>query len=561
MNRALVLFAALFATLAFAGGTGTPCLYPANSQFFKLEYGTDKERMFERNLLERNKLAGEGGWQGEIDGKEVSIWPGGKPEAKQRFSCGLPIRGGEEPARTDGAVDRLFPSKEDVEKQIEEARKVDIWGRSGRFRFISANPNTTATVLGGLALAMFWVALMARRWWTKAAGLCIFGVLAVLMAKTESRGAGVALLAAFAAMAAFKLKEKFSRKAIFASIATAVCAALAIGWFCGGRFAIGKGDDLRRDILRCVPAMLADSPEGVGLGNSGAAYLVWYRDIDKTRTVRTLISSHLTWLVEFGRTGRVLYAAGWLAVLGICGVFAFRGGSPLPLGLWIFLGVAGLFNPVLETWQTWVLPAAALAAPVFSRRRPSWKAAGIVCAASMAVSCGALAAVTALGSAREDAVPLRISKGVVKVGKGEPSIWIASDEFATGGWTFAGVETMSYFEEFPDAKAIALVEKLDALPAKAEKLVLTGRLAAEYAERWRGAGRESLCKADAILLVSPSIPATEFPADAAARMRAAVGALAARLDKGYETPPPKWVRLVPGALLYIPGWVRLAEDF
>jgi hypothetical protein len=186
----------------------------------------------------------------------------------------------------------------------------------------------------------------------------------------------------------------------------------------------------------------------------------------------------------------------------------------------------------------------------------------------LSAAVAAVALVVLLNFGKKNHSPLRLrfdGKAVVVGGEMdvEPEIWIVGDEFVLGGWDFIGKEFEQYAINSPEAPAIAYVEKLDDLPTKVEKLVLAGLSAADYLDRWRCGRREDLCRASAMLFLSPSVPLMDVPEDLVkeTRLRGVVGSLAARRIDGYAESKPSWVRIAPGCLLYITGWLPLAVSF
>ena len=390
---------------------------------------------------------------------------------------------------------------------------------------------------------------------------------------TGSRGALVATVVPAAVMAFFELRRRLTIKvwlcgflACFCVVGLALCLHLG-DRFTRGLFATDASNSLRLSILGEVPAMVAESPTGMGFGNSGANYLVWYRIEDKLRTTRTLISSHLTWYVELGYFGRLAYALGWLALMAFLAMFAWRGGMAAALGLWLSIFLSGCFNPVLEDWRLWILPLVSTSTLFFGRRMISKRIALTSLAIGAAGAVLLLSAIILVGRSNARTPSLRIDSERVYINGAKPEVWVVGDhQVLCGAWTFAGDEIMAYFEKEPDSKvAIGYVESIDALPHKVDRLVLAGRQAERFLERWKDPKqRETLCHPDSLLLISPSVPATEFPPDIAARghIRAVVGSLAAELSPAYSVKDlPSWIRIVRGSLLYIPNWIGLSTQF
>ena len=74
----------------------------------------------------------------------------------------------------------------------------------------------------------------------------------------------------------------------------------------------------RFELWKAAPTMMVDAPSGWGGGKSGQAYMNWYQPLDQHEAYRTLVNSHLTWLVELGWLGRFVYLTGWFTVFLMC---------------------------------------------------------------------------------------------------------------------------------------------------------------------------------------------------------------------------------------------------
>ena len=236
---------------------------------------------------------------------------------------------------------------------------------SGRWTIFFENPNMTAAVVAEVGVLLLILCGRVR------GVLCAFlAVLAagsaVALAATESRGGLVAFLvgAGIASVAAVRGRRD-SRRGFAAVLLPLVALAVAVTVFgLGGR--IGKavrGHDAsvgnRLVIWRTVPRMMADAPDGWGVGNSGQAFMNWYQPLDRTECYRTLVGSHFTWMVEFGGRGRFLYVFGWMLVLALSFRRWRRTGDALPTALWLTLAIAAVPTSVLEEGAVWILPVCA----------------------------------------------------------------------------------------------------------------------------------------------------------------------------------------------------------
>lgn len=550
-------------------------LYPVNRSYYSMsdgQVGKSHEVMFEKSAFGQTQLYGEGGWTGAVYGRKAVVRQSDRPDQSYVFENGIATSAtkADPPART---LSSLYRSDNEIQKEVAAYAGHDIWGGDGRFRVLSKNPNIDGALFSLLTLLFlgfaFRVVRLPVRLTMGAFSFLSFGALLL----TGSRGALVATVVPAAVMAFFELRRRLTIKvwlcgflACFCVVGLALCLHLG-DRFTRGLFATDASNSLRLSILREVPAMVAESPTGMGFGNSGANYLVWYRIEDKLRTTRTLISSHLTWYVELGHFGRLAYALGWLALMAFLAMFAWRGGMAAALGLWLSIFLSGCFNPVLEDWRLWILPLVSTSTLFFGRRMISKRIALTSLAIGAAGAVLLLSAIILVGRSNARTPSLRIDSERVYINGAKPEVWVVGDhQVLCGAWTFAGDEIMAYFEKEPDSKvAIGYVESIDALPHKVDRLVLAGRQAERFLERWKDPKqRETLCHPDSLLLISPSVPATEFPPDIAARghIRAVVGSLAAELSPAYSVKDlPSWIRIVRGSLLYIPNWIGLSTQF
>lgn len=114
----------------------------------------------------------------------------------------------------------------------------------------------------------------------------------------------------------------------------------------------------------------------MGLGQAGAAYMQWYQPLGRTEIYRTLVNSHLTWLVELGWLGRCGYALAWAAIFALCGCaghVSFSGLVTMVPALWVTMFVGMIFSSVGESLPLWVPPGCGLGVMLVLRfRRRAW---------------------------------------------------------------------------------------------------------------------------------------------------------------------------------------------
>lgn len=479
---------------------------------------------------------------------------------------------------TDGEdapdLESLWQVDERVRQQ-EQGKASGLWSQSGRLRLWYDNPNMAAVIFLQLILVSLAGMLFIKRWPLRvAAGLMTPLLLAGLL-KTSSRGSLVALVVGAVLLIVFWLaglvrerRLKWNGKTLTVCL-IAVVLLLVLGYIvthiAGGRFGAGLlHQDASTDRLAlwgAAPQMILDAPGGWGFGNSGSAYLSWYGDLSRTHVVRTLINTHLTWLVELGSVGRILYVFGWLLALGVTLRSACRGLSPLPLALVLSFFVACIFNPVGEAPELWLVPVGAFGVAIRqflrSNRSSLWIPFGGALVLTVLVVCTWLALTP--GRKREG-VSVRASEGAVRLKDGTPALWIVDDReygCALSSYMLTGREIRGQYVVEPDLPPLGYVEVLDDLPSEARHVVVGGMSCLDYVNRWEN-GTLSV-KPERLVFISPPFPPSRVPEGlvASCDFQMIVGELAAdHWPKG--TSCPEWTAIIQGARLYIPAWIDYA---
>lgn len=336
------------------------------------------------------------------------------------------------------------------------------------------NPNKTSAAVAMLMVAVWSLALVRRYGFPVA--LVLFTGLGLCLAHTFSRGGIFAAVVALA-LVAWYLPRTWPRKRVGAvMVACAVIVGFAVHLQAHQRLGQGlDGGDRsvtnRLDLWSAAPAMVRASPDGWGLGNSGDAYMQWYQPLDRTERYRTMVNSHLTWLVEFPWRGRLLYVAGWGTVLLLSWPAAGRRWFILVFGIWVAFGLSAVFSSVAEEPLLWVLPLFGLLAVLAARLRHKEWPRPVAWGAPPAL---AAVVVGLLSIPWSDGTPLRAGPGWVVWGNGQLETWVIVDRATLGnqyGRTFrAHLET----DGVPDA--VGMVEVLDVLPSDVwgGRIIVTG---------------------------------------------------------------------------------------
>ena len=549
--------------------------YPVNRNYYCMSdghVGKPHEVMFEKAAFGGSQLYGEDGWGGAIFGRKAVVRHANKPSETCVFENGI-ATSVTEIIPSKRTLDSLYISDDEIRQKVTAYADYDIWGKAGRLRVFSQNPNIDGAFFALLTLLFLGLSFHGGRLPVRLIMVALSSLSFIALLLTESRGALLATAIPAIAMFFLEFRHRMPMRILFCGLLLCFCIVgltvfLHLGdHFTRELFARDESNLTRMSILREVPAMVAESPNGMGFGNSGANYLIWYRIEDKLHASRTLISNHLTWYVELSNLGRFAYIFGWLAILLLLAMFAWRGGASIALGLWLSIFLSGCFNPVLEEWRLWILPLLSMATLICGRRIIGKRMILTSFTFAAAGSFLLLVEIVHLGRSSSREPSLLIDSRRVYVNGIDPDVWIVGDhQVLSGAWTFVGDEILSYFEKNPESKAvIGYVETIDALPPKVGRLVLAGRQAERFLDCWKDLSRRaSLCQPDSLLLISPSVPAVEFPEMIAAtgHIRAVVGSLAASLSPKYSIKDlPPWIRIVRGSLLYIPNWVGLSVQF
>jgi hypothetical protein len=256
------------------------------------------------------------------------------------------------------------------------------------------NPNKTAAFIAILMVAI-WILAYIRKWgfWV---ALTIFSGLGIALLHTMSRGGLVALCAGLIPL--LFLAPRPWKKSRMIGILVGFWLILGVSVFLKTHDRYIQSANIedrsisnRLQIWKATAAMMANAPDGWGLGNSGKAYMQWYQPLDKGESYRTLVNSHLTWLVEFNWPMRFLYILGWSLVFLICWPSSRARWRSVALGVWVCFFVAAFFSSVAEASVMWAVPGifllAALIGRLITRQFPTPLQWSIPFGATAVVSC------------------------------------------------------------------------------------------------------------------------------------------------------------------------------
>ena len=295
------------------------------------------------------------------------------------------------------------------------------------------NPNKTGALIAILMVAVWFLVLWRRGgFWV---ALALFTGLGICLIHTMSRGAVIALFAGMIPLLLAAPRPWQRGKVVGAVLSIWVIMGASVFLNAGERLGQGivqedRSITNRFQIWKAAPRMMVDAPGGWGLGSSGAAYMQWYQPLNAHEGYRTLVNSHLTWMVELGWPLRVAYLFGWAAVLLFCWPGGVSRWLAVPLGVWITFLVAAAFSSVAESPWLWIVPGTALITVLGYRIRckvwPAGKLWIIPLGASLLL-CGILAV---LGGRHSSLVHKQ--GGVIVCGNGKPQVWILPDPKVMG---------------------------------------------------------------------------------------------------------------------------------
>jgi len=579
MSKAILLLVALGLSAFAEGAYGLKCdpsqikpeeascasFVPLNGSVFRMRQPDGQTRLFVRDAATPEFLRGEPPWVAEQDGSRTLVMT--DPEFKggqtgfmflNGFLRGVLADGREyrippaPAAKSPDGIAQLWPA---AESRLVAAATPDIWKDGSRLRLWFDNPNKAGLLFAELALAA--LALVFLR----PVALRLLGALLSLaafagLALTSSRGAFLSFVCGLLVLALTRAKALLTWRRI-AVLAAAGCVVV------GCLLVSGQGDRFGRNLFRegaretsrltvwaAVPRMMVDAPGGWGFGNSARAYIDWYQEKSDC-LLKNLISGHLTFLVEAGWTLRCAYLFGWAFLLFLSLARALKGGSPVPAAVLAAFAVAACFNPVLTVPELLAIPLAAVGI-VLARPRADgarlWRTGAALAAGATAL---VLVGVFVAAAFLQDGVRVRRSGDAVCLNGARPDVWLVDDDYVLHGgyWWLFGRELRAWFSANPRARAVGRAASLADLPREMDVLVLAGEACRGYI------GLANRPKAAHTVFLSPSFGWDEVPSDvlAASDVRLVAGTLAARLQPA-PAERPEWVRLVPGAELYIPEW-------
>ena len=516
-------------------------------------------------------FVGAGGWSAQVKGKGEAIGirpPADDPGADYEFvfAEGSPVR--------FGIADREYKVNSEPGDRVCRGEVPVMWDESGsddmnlyqrkwpgRFTVFYVNPNRTAVLFASVTLVFFALFLYASRRWLIVAGTVGTAAAAVFAVLPQSRAALLAAGIGGVVLVIGRFFRPGGRRRIVVSVVLASMLGIAmvcVGGFDRLTFERKTTDTMRETVWHEAPRMMYSAPWGVFETGVGRYYTDWFMPLKEHFFTPTMINSHYDAMIKLGWAGAFFWLFGWLGGLLSLAWWIRKGGTALPLAMWIMFGVSGVFNPVLNSWTLWLIPLATLVPFFVSRPWRDGRGYGV------ALGLGVVLASVVLGcyiaSGRSDSrgkLAVSTSGGRVMVNGANPRVWVV-DDGETLGWVQSAKEIRCYYAARPQSPALGYVRDLKLVPTGVRRLVLSGRWCAEYVELFK---KGLAPRAREVIFISPPFGVAGVPFDLSTtcKFRMLVGEFAQRYVDVYgEDFSPPWVITAPGSELYVPGWVGYA---
>lgn len=561
----------IFALSLFLAAVESTCV-PINSDMFWVTFPDGKGESFVRTAGDPNLLAGPSPWFGIVRPERGMVNIATKSAYK-----GTPVeygyvgghlrfmsKGGKDSEvdptrfpRRKGNVRSFWPTKA---LYAELLKKHDIWKGSGRLRFISRNPNRTALVLAQLSLLAVCLVFFARSGVWRLHGVLLSLIFVLLQFQSLSRGGILAFAVGVCALFYHRLRHRFNRRMLFVVLLGGIVFTGVSFLAFRQRLDNGISSDSpesRTAIWREVPRMMAAAPWGWGLWKSGPAYNSWFEKPDRHHMTGDLFNDHLSRFVEGGFVWGGCYVFAWLMIFFAGWRWARKGHSPAFLVTWLAYFVASSFNPMNYWGRSFWIPGLVSGVWLVRVLRSAEKKS--VLSPLLPLGCTAMvllvAGAVALFAPPQD-IPLRVAAcgRRVVVGKGEPQVWVADDGFVLNGNFngYPGREMRQHYRQHPNAESLGLVERLEDLPDEMDRLVLTGTCCEDFLKM------DNPPKAKHLVFLTPPFGSDKIPEKLRTEcdVHFLTGEFAAVLT-GDDLKKESWVHVVPGAGVYVPGWLNV----
>jgi hypothetical protein len=416
------------------------------------------------------------------------------------------------------------------------------------------NTNKTAVLISTLMIGI-WALAYFRKWgfWP---ALIFFVGLGICLVHTVSRGGLLAACSGFAVVLWYLPRPWAVPRvcAVLVGIVIIISSSVYLKTYARYGEGIAQEDpsiNNRIALWRISPRMMVDAPTGWGIGNSGKAYMQWYQPINRHEKYRTLVDSHLTWLVELGWPLRFVYVMSWCSILALTFPIRETPWTAIPFGIWIAFFIGSFFSSVAESVWLWVIPIGCLLIALVNRwylgrwlRPATW----LILMGLSALSMFALL-VTGFNSADSK---LQASEQQVIFGKGNPKAWILVDPRVIGS------DFGRTLRQNPPPYPVGLITSTR-LPKylEGDTLIICGALNKEELEELNSiAGRFSK-----ILFVNPTFYPQELKINSPLQVSAVFGEFSQSSSiNEWKLRLGKQVSILPGIADFIPKWSLILSN-
>jgi len=452
------------------------------------------------------------------------------------------------------------------------------WEKSSRLRLWFYNPNGAGALFAEIALVLFAIVVLIIKnnlLRVVLGGCAVASTILLLM--TGSRGSLIALVASVivVTMAYIIFRNVKVRETLAVSLIIVAASVFAVLAFSSNRFgrnllSVDAGNVQRLRAWRSAPAMIAAAPNGWG-DNCGQAYCEWFQEESDSHVLYYLVNTHLTWMAGKGWLFSGVYVFGWVLLFAMLLANFRNRWSALALAMWTLFFIANWFSTLGQFASLWVIPSlcAIPAAVEWTRNFKSMKLRyAVACMAAALAAAGVVYGVISIGRAdlAKAEISVRNDGNAVYVGTGEPIVYVVPDQWVLCRYEIGGMgrDIRAWCRSHAGEGTIAVVDSIDKLPPKPDRLVLVGRACLGYMSKMKKAAKdkksfESFPRAKQTVFISPNLSIKKIGAKLAHALHLKVytGEFLAEVaeDLGAKAP---WAKIVPGCELYLPDWMDLA---
>lgn len=412
------------------------------------------------------------------------------------------------------------------------------------------NPNKAAILFAEMVIIGVWLAQHRKSIWFSI-GYVVANAAAFALLHTMSRGG----LLACGVGIAFVLRKCWPKKRLMLFVLSLVLLSVAAIHLKVHRRClhgvVEEDASIKNRIIMwsCAPAMFRAAPMGWGIGNSGVTYMKWFQTTDRRERYRTLVNSHLTWLVELGWGIGFIYLWGWFSLFWIAWKIMSLTDRGLSLGLIACLFTGGIFSSVLETVWLWILPILILG---LSSVKMQWHGVQFVkiffisAFAVLLVMCGFVSLSVLNG------YTVRKLQDSVRCGNGDPVICLFPDSDVLGGEL--------YMREFRDvlenhSGTVAVISDINNIPKNTDIIVLAGKQCLKINDILKSYTSVKL------LLISPPFELCGHLMGKIKEASCKVRVLIGEFSNAFFEDANNNVIIVPGVNRYIPRWTEYIFDW